>query len=295
MGYGFLALALLAGAAKGFCGKKTSGIITGLRDSVLANMLRMLLCVLLGLVIALIGSTPEALLPNKELLGAAALSGISTAAFVVAWLCAVRKSAYMLVDVFLMLGVLIPLLLGNAFFQEAIAPKQWIGISILLVAVLLLCSYNNRIKARLTPASLALLVLCGVANGVTDFSQKLFTRLLPQTPASVFNLYTYLFALISLAVCFTFFKPDSHASHPRRFLKLFGYILIMAVCLFANSLFKTMAAVHLDSVLLYPLNQGMAMILSTIMSAFFFRERITLTCAFGLLTAFAGLLVINVL
>ena len=45
MGYVFLALALIAGATKGYCGKKTSGFVSGFRDSMLANMIRMLLCI----------------------------------------------------------------------------------------------------------------------------------------------------------------------------------------------------------------------------------------------------------
>lgn len=68
---------------------------------------------------------------------------------------------------------------------------------------------------------------------------------------------------------------------------------VMAACLFANSFFKTLAAEHLDAILLYPLNQGAALILSTLMSSVCFRERITVKCICGIVIAFVGLLVIN--
>jgi drug/metabolite transporter (DMT)-like permease len=141
---------------------------------------------------------------------------------------------------------------------------------------------------------LLLLVLSGLTNGITDFSQKLFTKLLPETPASVFNFYTYVFAFVTLIICLLFFKKEA-AGRQQPFHKIFGYIPVMALCLFANSLFKTMAAAHLDSVLLYPLNQGAALILSTLMSAVFFRERLNSKCVLGICVAFIGLLVINVL
>ena len=56
MGYVFLALALMAGATKGYCGKKTSGFVSGFRDSMLANMIRMLLCIAIGMVLILAGA-----------------------------------------------------------------------------------------------------------------------------------------------------------------------------------------------------------------------------------------------
>ena len=69
----------------------------------------------------------------------------------------------------------------------------------------------------------------------------------------------------------------------------------MAVCLFLNSYFKTLAAARLDSAVLYPLNQGLALMLSMIMAAVFFKEKITPRCVIGLCLAFGGLLIINLL
>ena len=74
-----------------------------------------------------------------------------------------------------------------------------------------------------------------------------------------------------------------------------GYILLMALFLFANSYFKTLAAKHLSAVLLYPLNQGFALILSALMASVFFKEKLTAKAVIGIVTAFIGLLIINLL
>ena len=73
------------------------------------------------------------------------------------------------------------------------------------------------------------------------------------------------------------------------------YIVIMSVMLIANSYFKTKAATHLDSAQLYPLTQGLALILSTLMASVFFKEKLTLKCVVGIFIAFIGLIVTNVL
>lgn len=69
----------------------------------------------------------------------------------------------------------------------------------------------------------------------------------------------------------------------------------MSVCLFLNSYFKTLASGHLGAVLLYPLNQGCALILSAVMAAVLFKEKLTAKAVIGILTAFVGLLIINLL
>ena len=295
MGYLFLVFALLAGVTKGYCGKKTSGFLSGFRDSMMANMIRMGLCIVIGFLIVLFGGDLQALVPSGKLLLISALSGVFTSAFVVSWLVSVKKSAYMMLDVFLMLGVLIPLLASSIFFRERIDLTQWIGIAILFVAVIIMCSYNNSIKEKLTLPALLLLIVCGAANGIADFSQKLFVKQLPEVPASVFNFYTYVFAAITLVIAYLLMKPQGQETGKANFKKVAGYILVMAICLFANSFFKTLAANHLDSVLLYPLNQGAALILSSAMSALLFKEKLTAKCIIGLVIAFVSLIIINVL
>lgn len=295
MGYLFLFIALLAGSTKGYCGKKTSGYTKSLNDAVFANTLRMFICAMIGFFLVIANDGIAMLKPSVELLLVSALSGISTAIFVVAWLISVKKSAYMMLDVFLMLGVLVPLILGKIFFSESIKITQWLGIAILFIAVLIMCSYNNSIKTKIDLPSLILLLICGISNGITDFSQKLFVKTIEGGSAASFNFYTYVFTAMILLVTLFVTKEKDNTSDKQNKKKIFGYILVMAVCLFMNSYFKTLAANHLSSVLLYPLNQGCALILSTLMATILFKEKLTLKAIIGIVTAFIGLLIINLL
>lgn len=295
MGYLFLIIALFAGTAKGYCGKKTSGYTRNFRDAALSNIIRMVLCIVISFVLILVAGDFKKLIPNRDLLLISLLSGVSTAAFVTTWLICVKKSAYMMLDIFLMLGVLIPLIASNIIFNEVIKPTQWLGIGVLFAAVFIMCSYNNSIKAKLTPSALILLIICGAANGIADFSQKLFTKSIPYGSVAVFNFYTYLFASLALIIFFVATRKPGEEIDRINIKKILSFILIMAICLFANSYFKTLASRHLSAVLLYPLNQGCALILSAVMATALFKEKLTAKAVVGILTAFAGLLIINLL
>ena len=299
MGYLFLSFALAAGLAKGFCGKKISGSTQTLADASLINLLRMAFCVLIGACLMLAGGViPFADFDAPTIL-AAALSGIFTSVFVVTWLISVRSGAYVMLDVFLMLGVSVTVSCCRIFFGEEIRPNQVIGFVILVVAAYIMCSYNISLNGRMTVGKLGLLLLCGAANGFVDFSQKLFVYHAPNGNVAEFNFYTYLFSALTLLFVFVFLKLRESSAGGERVAasmkRAIPYVAVMAVCLFLNSYFKTLAAARLDSAVLYPLNQGLALMLSMIMAAVFFKERITARCVIGLCLAFGGLLIINLL
>ncbi len=294
MGYLFLSLALFAGATKGFCGKKISGFAQNTTSAVLLNLFRMLLCVTFSTLLLFIMGDAPALVLTKQVMIASAVSGVATALFVVSWLLAVKKSAYMMLDVFLMLGTLIPMLLSLFIFSEPIGVRQWIGSGVLLAAAYIMCSYNNSIKSALTPSSLFLLILCGAANGIADASQKVFVRIAPDVPISIFNLYTYIIAALVLVLFFVLSPNKERVGFQKGHTRVAPvYLLIMAVALTANSYFKTTAALYLDSARLYPINQAASLILSTLMATFFFKERLTAKAGVGIVLSFVALMLMN--
>lgn len=295
MGYMLLAVSLVAGTAKGYCGKKMGTFAQNTTSAVLLNWIRMALCAVFGALLLVIGKGIGQLTWDPKILILSALSGVSTSIFVITWIMAVRKSAYMLLDVFLMLGTLVPIVLSYFIFEERILPKQWLGLLVLVVAVVIMCSYNNSIKTGLNLSSLALLAVCGLSNGITDFLQKAFVKTVAGDALLVFNFYTYLFAAITLAILYLLFSFKEKPRFENNVRGKYGYVFVMSVALIVNSFFKTKAAAYIDSAQLYPLNQGCALILSALMSAVIFREKLTLKAVVGIVTAFVGLLIINVL
>lgn len=294
-GYLFVCGALLAGAVKGYCGKKTSGVLVETKDAIFANLVRMLFCIAIGALMVTIYGAWERGAWNVPTLLISALSGFATATFTVTWLLSVKRGAYMLVEVFLLSSVILPILLCAVGFGEEISLIDWLGIALLVVAAYLMCTYNQQVKGKVKWQDLVLLLLCAMANGTTDFSQKLFVKMVPTGESSFFNLLTYLFAALFLGAFFLLYKGKKKEERegPAPIKNIVLYIGIMAVCLFLHSYLKTLAAIELDAVVLYPLTQGGSLILSMLMSAILFREKISGKGILGVTLAFGALLLIN--
>lgn len=301
MGYLFLSIALAAGITKGYCGKRTSSYIVTNSDSMIMNLLRMVVCIFIGFFLILAQNELSSLSLDGFGVFVTAMSGIASAAFVVSWLLSVRTGAYMMVEVFLFLGVIVPIALCRVFFAEEIGAWQIVGICILIVAVYIMTTYNSSVKGKLSIGSFLLLLLCGLSNGIADFSQKLFVKTSPDGSITAFNFYTYVFAAAALLVAYIVFRQidknkGNEIRKPMAVIKpIWYFVLIMAACLFANSFFKTQAALYLDAAQLYPLNQGCAVILSLLMSAIVFKEKINAKCIVGICLSFVALLMINLL
>lgn len=322
--YLFILLALFAGATKGWCGKKTSFLMKEPADAAAFNALRMLLCIPIGFVFLLIEHSIPGLLLTPGALGLSAFSGACNAMFVVVWLFAVRHNAYMTVEISLMMGCLIPTFGTALLFSEPIHAAQIIGFVLLTAAVVLINGYNRQISGKKTAGDIVLLVLSGTAEGLCGLSQQFYKHwVLPVCPSctsAVFSFYTYVFAFLCLLLVLAGFRiagkrcgaegvsaetaPAADNSAPsgtvRGFLQKVrpaaGYIAVMALCLFCHSYFQTLATAvfGMSSQVMYPLLKGGSLVFSTAMAALFFGEKLTKRSLFGIVTAFLGLLFINV-
>ncbi len=302
-GYVFLAVALFCGVTKGYCGKRSSGILKHTSDALLVNIVRMIVCIAIGFAIAAVQGSLTQLDVNPTVLGISALSGISTAVFVVSWLLSVRTEAYMMIDVCLLTGVIIPMALCAILYGESITLWQWIGIAVLMLAGYIMCTYNAGLKGRMKLSTILLLFLCAAGNGFADFSQKMFVKANSGIDVAVFNLYTYIFATLALLLCFPIFRAKDKRSvaqngesfsSPIAVVKpIVGYVSVMALCLFLNSYFKTAAAQYLTATQIYPIVQGGSLVCSMLMAHFLFKEKINLRAVVGIVLCLAALLIIN--
>ena len=294
MGYIFLAIALLTNNIKGYCGKQMSRYSAKLNDTLLICFFRMLMCIGTSAVILAVTGGYFGLEITPKLIGYAAFSGISTAILVAAWLFAANSSGYMMLEVFQMLGVGVTILMSFVFYREEITVRDIIGFAVLVFAAYLM---HAGTKVKPTLKTLAVVILCGLANGMTDFSQKAFIYSGLDTTTAQFQLCSYVFAAVTLIVLYTAMTVSKNAEEKNGagaiLKKTWYFVLIMAVCLYANSYFKTEAANYLSAAKLYTLSQGGTMAIGTLMSAFLFKEKLTLKSGISIAITFIGLLIIN--
>ena len=294
MGYIFLAIALLTNNIKGYCGKQMSRYSAKLNDTLLICFFRMLMCIGTSAVILAVTGGFFGLEITPKLIGYAAFSGISTAILVAVWLFAANSSGYMMLEVFQMLGVGVTILMSFVFYQEEITVRDLIGFAVLVFAAYLM---HAGTKVKPTLKTLAVVILCGLANGMTDFSQKAFIYSGLDTTTAQFQLCSYVFAAVTLIVLYTAITVGSKTEEKNGagaiLKKTWYFVLIMAICLYGNSFFKTEAANYLSAAKLYTLSQGGTMAIGTLMSAFLFKEKLTLKSGISIAITFIGLLIIN--
>ncbi len=296
MGYLFLALGILSGVSKGYCGKKTSGYIRNYSDAYIVYVIRMIICIIIGAAFAVVETGGFSCFKiDKNVIVICLVGGFALATNLIAWVIAVRKSAYMMLDVFTTMFTAVPLILSSIFFGEKIKPIQWLGFVMLIIASLIMSSYNNKIKEKITFGGLMVIITCGAMGGLQSFTQKWFMKTTENTPVSVFNFYLYCITFVMLVLAFLV-ANKGNIGDKELYVAIkptFFYVVIMAIALFLNMFFITKSAGLLDSVKTYPLNSGACLSLSMIMAGVLFKEKITKRCIVGILITFASLLLIN--
>lgn len=295
-GYFFLTISLLTGTAKGYCGKKISRYTEKLTDAISISSVRMGICALFGFILILFQHKLSicTALTTTDIL-CILWSAIANSAFVVLWLCCVHSDAYMLVEISLTLSVpiavcgsmLIPAL------HETLRFRSIIGIIILVFASILMQGYNQKVKKKkLTPKEFAMLLALPFSSGLADLSQKYYIKTVMSADAAVFSFYSFL--LSAAILVFSRLVQRQRSSISLSNIKnVLPYTVLMALFLYANIYFKTLAAAELSSAVLYPLIQCFSMILSFLMSVILFHEKATLHSFLGMLFAICGILVIN--
>ena len=305
MGYLYVALALLSGGIKAFCGKRISGKTPTIKNAILTNFIRMLFCIAFGFLFVLVDGV-DALKMNKTAMLLALGGSVATCIFLVSWLLAMRKNAYMTVEAFVLASMLIPVLLKLAFYGEQVGVFQWIGLAILLFSVVLMSIYNNQTKGKLTAVGLLLLLIVCLGNGLNSFTQNIFKTEFPSFSAAAFNFYVYVFSAALLGITFLCIKekPSEEGGEmqvgqenkePLFDKTKLVYIAIMALFLFCNSYFVTLANGYLPAVKLNPLLNVSALLVGLFISVVFFKEKLKTVSVIGISFMVLGVIFINVL
>ena len=302
-GYLLLAVSIAAGTVKGYLGKKTSVYAENETDAVFLNSVRILICALISGVLACVGGNIANIASVEPgTIAVSAMNGASTAVFIVSWLLAVKTGAFMLVNVFLNLGLVVPLVMCSVLYGDKVLPVQWIGVIVLLFAAYLMVGYNVGLNGKMKIRDFVLLFICAFSSGLGEFFVgKAFVELKNNDSNAVFNFYTYLFGFVVLIVVFLFFRNFGNKEHEKlktmaiRLKSAYFMVSVMALCLFLNTYFKTEAGRFLSSVQLYPVSIGVSLICSTLVAAVFFKERPNKKCIVGVALNFAALIIINVI
>lgn len=288
MGYIFLLIATLSGSIKAYSAKRISADVTTVSDNIHVTLGRMLICTVISALGILLAAGGRAFLPGMTELVICTVSGLSMVSFVMCWLFAVKKGAFLLVNAFTAASFIIPGILG-LLLKERFTSYKLTAVACICVALFFLLRYNTRIKGKITRTQMTLLMLVWLSQGMNQSTQKLYVQYAPDKSVLVYNFYTFLLATVFLLLFQLFMKRKS-AKHGEMKPYVYGYIVVMAVALFMNSYFLALAAARVDAILLYPLFNALGLVVNSIMAHVCFGEHMKRDSVIGIIFTLAALI-----
>lgn len=289
MGYILLLISVFAGTLKAYASKRISNDVITLSDNIYVMLIRMIMCTCIGVFGIIFASNKIELKASGIELIICGISGLALTVFVMSWLFAVKKGAFLLVNAFTSASFLIPSLFGMFLLNEQFTMYKVMAVLCICGALVFLLRYNTRIKGKITDAQIALMILISVAQGLNQSMQKLYTHYVPEKDVMIYNLYTFAFATLFLIIFKLFRKAKKEVQNKMR-LYVYVYIALMAVALFANTYFLSLAAVTIDAIILYPLSNVLVLVANSIMAHVCFHEKIKRESVIGILFTLAALI-----
>ena len=241
---------------------------------------------------------------------------ISGAALAVGCMCtvyALGKGTLALNSMFTTAGILVPTVAGIFLYDENLRIWQWVALALFIVSALLLIANSKSVYGRFSLKTFAVLLLSFAANGLTMLMQKMFGMSAEQGNVALFSLISFaagaLLLLVPLGIILLLYKKRGEREEPEekgfRLLpqtdeemkvpkKAMLYGLVLAVAVFVINQLATMSTPLLPSVILFTFINGGAMIISAIVGAVAFREKLSFKSIAGVLLGGVALFLLQI-
>lgn len=184
-------------------------------------------------------------------------------------------------------GMILPCVVGHFLWSEHLTILAVLGILLTIVSIVLLKGppHGQRINSKI--GILIGLIIFATSGGVM-LLQKCMGRYFVEESVAAYNFYSFLVAFLILCPRIRLSKSERTPCK-----KLFPYAIGSALSLCIISLVMTSLSGRVPSVILFPLFNGLGIILVCLGSIPVFHERMTKKKLFGLIGSVLGLCLIN--
>lgn len=211
--------------------------------------------------------------------------GIASIGFQLFYVLSMSNGPVSLTVMFNNFSMLIPTVASAFLFGEALKLTQMIGIILILLSFAVTVRAEK--EARISAKWIVYILLTVIINGSMSLIQKLYTQTPDAALINGFVFMTYFSAVIGSAVILlltSFRKQRIVKLKCTRRMWLFG--LPAGITLGIYHLLYTQSIAAIPGVLLFPTLNGLIIIISSLFSMLFFRERLTrrqiLGCLIGI-------------
>lgn len=236
-------------------------------------------------------------------------SGITLSVSGFCGIMCLKSGTVSLSSVFSTAGIIIPIIAG-VFFGTPVSVMQCLGLALFFAAVFLLIGDSKKATGKFTVKTLFLLLGCLFAEGLTMLSQQAFTKYVPDGNVSAFSCITFCIAVLSNLIMFSISitkgsavsdkcgtkadtgKPTHHPVRLNRRLLICGFALAAAV--FVINQLATISTALVSPVILFTFINGGNTVISTIVAAIMYKEKLTPQKIAGVIAGIASLIIIKI-
>ena len=194
-------------------------------------------------------------------------------------------------------GMIIPLIAGVFLFNQPIHAMQWVGVALFFVAAWLLIGSSKKIYTNFSFKTLLLLIGTLLANGGTMLAQQMFTAYVPDGDVSVFSFLSFGIISILGLIMFLFVKnkktydAEETTGSSKKTLVICG--IALAVAVFVINQLATFSTLLVSPVILFTFINGGGTIISTVVAAILYKEKLSRRTVAGVVLGILSLVVIK--
>lgn len=289
----YIFIILLFRVVQALFNKRSSIEIKNLTMLVGYNSFRNLISAVLGLVLIFIGGIGFKIEPLTVLI--ATFSGISLFFSECCGIYAMKSGTVSLNSMFGTAGMIIPIAAGALLFNKPVTPLQLAGLGLFFISAYLLIVASKSVYSNFSCKTLLLLLGSMVANGCTMLAQQMFTTYVTDGDVSVFSFLSFGIIAVLSGVFYTVLssvkKEEKEATKLSTTLIICG--IALAVSVFVINQLATISTALVSPVILFTFINGGGTIISTLVAAIFYREKISAKTAFGIIIGIASLVIIK--
>lgn len=188
-------------------------------------------------------------------------------------------------------ATMVPVFAGSLFWKETISLKQWIGIALLLCAMVLLM--NPKLDKRITKRWCFLTLFSSLCGGSVGVMQKIHQSSEHKGERAGFLVVA--FAVYAVVMLFVSHASRKHVTSPAPWFR--GKIVllgaIVGVCTTTVHLLNLYLSGALSAVIVFPLLNGIPLLGSMLIGIIFFREKVKLNNLIGFIIGILSLLLVS--
>ncbi len=184
-------------------------------------------------------------------------------------------------------GMIVPCVLGHFLWNEKLNLVSIIGIIFAICSIVLLKDSKGKAK-KYELSGIILGIIIFLTSGSVMVIQKIMPLYFKEQSVSAYNYYSFVAAFFILIVIS---KPHTELKSRTKSLYLFSIGSALSLCII--SMVMTLLAGTVPSVVLFPLFNGLGIILVCFGSIFLFKEKMTVNKLIGIMIGIFGLCLVS--